>query len=93
MPKYEVLFAQDVPHYGIEEIEAQNDEDAIVQAKAYWRSIERGENPWPLTEPDYESAILSRIVQITDHEGRQVAADIGLDNYRLVNTGETGGAA
>ena len=43
MKTYTVIFAEYVAHYGSVEIEAQNDEDALAQAKAYWRSIERGE--------------------------------------------------
>lgn len=94
MPKYEVLFAQDIPHYGLVEIEAENDEAIIPKAKAYWRLIDSGDERWPLTEPDHESPILTRIVQITDDQGSEVATDISLDeNYRLVNTRETGDAA
>jgi predicted metal-binding protein len=93
MKTYTVIFAQDVPHYGLVEIAARNDKDAIVKAKAHWRSIESGKKPWPLTEPDYDSAILARIVQITHDDGTEVAADIALDNYRLTNVNETAGAA
>jgi hypothetical protein len=94
MPKYEVLFAQDVPHYGLVEIEARNDKAAVGKAKAHWRSIERGDEPWPLTEPGHDSAILARVVYITDEKGREVATDISLDKtYRLVNTRAKDGAA
>jgi hypothetical protein len=94
MKTYTVLFAQDIPHYGLVEIEAENDGASIAKAKAYWRSVESGDEPWPLTEPDHDSAILTRIVQITDDHGSDVATDISLDeNYRLVNTREKGDAA
>jgi hypothetical protein len=94
MKTYTILFAQDIPHYGSVEIEAENDEAIIFKAKVYWRSVESGDEPWPLTEPDHDSAILTRIVQITDDHGSEVTTDISLDeNYRLVNTRETGDAA
>jgi hypothetical protein len=93
MKTYTFIFAEYIAHYGSAEIEAQNDEDAIAQAKAYWRSIERGEKTWDLSTPDYDTGILPHIVEITDDESREVAADIALDNYRLVNTDETGDAA
>jgi len=94
MRTYTVLFAQDIPHYGLVEIEADNDEAIVANAKAYWQSVESDDEPWPLTEPDHDSPILTRIVQITDDQGREVATDISLDeNYRLVNTRETGDPA
>ena len=34
MKTYSVLYAEDVPHYGTAEIEAENDAEAIAKAKA-----------------------------------------------------------
>lgn len=84
MKTYTVLFAQDVPHYGQVEIAATGDDDALARARAYWKRVQRGKEPWPLYDAQHDSAILDRIVEIIDDEsGRQVAADIRLDTYHL----------
>ena len=83
MKTYTVLFAQDVPHYGSIEIAATGDEDALAKARVHWERAQRGEEPWPLTEAQHDSAVLARIVEITDETERQVAADIRLDTYFL----------
>jgi hypothetical protein len=80
---YTVLFAQDVPHYGSVEINATGDLEAIAKARVHWERIQRDEEPWPLTEAQHDSAVLDRIVEITDETGRQVGADIRLDTYFL----------
>lgn len=43
MPKFEVIFAQDVPHYGVVEIQARNRKSAIAKAKHHWRLVQRGQ--------------------------------------------------
>ena len=84
MKTYTVLYAQDVPHYGSVEICARNDEQAVAKARAYWKRLQRGKEPWPLYDAQHDSALLDRIVDITDTKsGRQIAADIGLDDYGL----------
>ena len=83
MKTYIALFAQDVPHYGQVEITATGDDDALAKARGHWERVQRGEEPWPLTEAQHDSAVLDRIVEITDETGRQVAADIRLDTYLL----------
>jgi len=84
MKTYTVLFAQDVPHYGQVEINATGDKDALAKARLYWKRVQSDKEPWPLNEAQHESAVLDRIVEITDDEtGRQVAADIRLDTYHL----------
>lgn len=83
MKTYTVLFAQDVPHYGQVEITATGDDDALAKARAHWDRVQRGEEPWPLTEAQYDNAVLDRIVEITDESYRQTAADIRLDTYVL----------
>jgi hypothetical protein len=80
---YTVLFAQDVPYYGQVEITANSDQTALAKARAYWERVQRDEEPWPLTEAQHDSAVLDRIVEITDETGRQTAADIRLDTYHL----------
>jgi hypothetical protein len=47
MTTYTVLFAEDVPHYGFAEIEADDDQEAIEKARAYWD--EHAEARQPLT--------------------------------------------
>ena len=84
MKTYIALFAQDVPHYGQVEITATGDDDALAKARAYWKRVQRNKEPWPLTDAQYDGALLARIVEITDDEtGRRVAADIRLDTYFL----------
>jgi hypothetical protein len=83
MKTYTVLFAQDVPHYGQVEITATGDDDALAKARVHWERVQRDEEPWPLTEAQHDSAVLARIVEITDETGRQVAADLRLDTYLL----------
>lgn len=83
MKTYTVLFAQDVPHYGSVEINATGDVQALAKARIHWERVQRDEEPWPLTEAQHESAVLARIVEITDETGRQVAADVRLDTYLL----------
>jgi hypothetical protein len=83
MKTYTVLFAQDVPHFGSVEIAATGDEDALAKTRVHWERAQRGEEPWPLTEAQHDSAVLARIVEIIDETGRQVAADIRLDTYLL----------
>jgi hypothetical protein len=83
MKTYTALFAQDVPHYGQVEITASDDEDALAKARAYWKRVQLDKEPWPLDEAQHESAVLDRVVEITDETGRQVAGDIRLDTYLL----------
>ena len=84
MKTYTAIFAQDVPHYGLVEIKATCDQDALAKAKAHWKRVQRNTEPWPLNDADYGSGVLDRIVEITDDEtGRQIAADIRLDRYLL----------
>jgi hypothetical protein len=83
MKTYTVLFAEDVPHYGSVEINATGDVEAIAKARAHWQRVQSDEEPCPLTEAQHDSAVLARIVEITDETGRQVAADLRLDTYLL----------
>jgi hypothetical protein len=80
---YTVVSAQDVPHYGSVEIEAENDTDALTRAKTYWQEAHHGEKPWPLDDAQYDSAVLARIVSISDSADREVACDVRLDTYVL----------
>lgn len=83
MKTYTVLFAHDVPHYGSVEINATGEVEALAKAKVHWERVQRDEEPWPLTEAQHDSAVLARIVEITEESGRQVAADLRLDTYLL----------
>jgi hypothetical protein len=83
MKTYTVLFAHDVPHYGSVEVNATGDVDALAKAKVHWERVQRDEEPWPFTEAQHDSAVLARIVEITDEAGRQVVTDLRLDTYLL----------
>jgi hypothetical protein len=76
MKTYTVLFAEDVPHYGTAEIEAENDAAALDAAKAY--NLSEVTN-----DPVWENSVSKRIVYIEDAEGNTMFHDVPLDNYAL----------
>lgn len=81
MPIYEILYAEDVPHYGSKDIEAASADDALAKAKEI--------DPLSVTnEPDHQNAVCKRIVHIEDADGNLVAEDIPLDNCHLRYGGE-----
>lgn len=86
MKTYTVLFAQDIPHYGSVEIEANNDADALRRAKKYWRDVQIGAEPWPLYDAQHDSAVSARIVLIYDEADghREIVHDVRLDEYILL---------
>lgn len=87
MKTYTVRFAQDVPHYGTVEIEAENDEGALAKARAFWERVQQGEEDWPLYDAQHDSALLDRIVEITEgDDDREVSRDVALDTYTLAHT-------
>ena len=73
---YSILFAQDVPHYGSVEIEAENVTAALNAAKAYDLSD-------VTNNPEWENSVCKRIVHIEDSDGNTVHHDIPLDDYFL----------
>jgi hypothetical protein len=78
---YSVLFAEDVPHYGFAEIEAEDDAAALDAAKAYDLSE-------VTVDPEWENSVSKRIVHIEDPAGNTVAYDVPLDDYSLRSGGE-----
>jgi len=83
MKTYTVLYAQDVPHYGFHNIEAENDQAAIEAAIALH---ERGD--LSLTEAAWDSTVCARIVHIEDPDGNILEKDKPLDEYFLRGGGE-----
>lgn len=81
MKTYSVLFAEDVPHYGVAEIEADNDAAALEAAKAYDLSE-------VTTDAEWENSACRRIVWIEDQDGITIAEDISLDDWFLRRGGE-----
>jgi hypothetical protein len=79
--KYSVLFAEDVPHYGTVEIEADNDQEAIERARAY----DFGD---VALEAEWNNSACKRIIHIEDPEGKIVADDISLDGVFIRDGGE-----
>ena len=79
MNTYTVIFAQDIPHYGSVDIEAEGDDHAIEAARIYWRDVEHD----PVNDPDWNSSVSRRIVEITDESGKSIANDVRLDSYSL----------
>ena len=76
MKTYSVLFAQDVPHYGVAHIEANDDAAALEADKAYDLSE-------VATDPEWENSVCKRIVYIEDQEGNTIINDVPLDNCDL----------
>jgi hypothetical protein len=76
MKTYSVLFAEDVPHYGTAEIEAEDDAAALEAAKAYDLSD-------VTNDPEWENSVCKRIVHIEDQEGNTIISDVPLDNCDL----------
>ena len=81
MKTYQVLYAEDVPHYGVQYIEAPDDASAITLAmKETVGSI--------AIDADYTNSDCKRIVHIEDDAGNTIATDIALDNTFLRYGGE-----
>ncbi len=81
MKTYQVLFAEDVPHYGVADIEAEDDAAALEAAKAYDLSE-------ITTDPEWENSVCKRIVYIKDAEDNMMFHDVPLDNHFLGLDGE-----
>jgi len=81
MKTYTVIFAEDVPRYGVAEIAAEDDAGVHAAARAYdFDSL--------FTEPEWCSSFRRRIVEITDEGGNLVAEDIALDECFVRYGGE-----
>jgi hypothetical protein len=81
MKTYSVLFAEDIPHYGIAHIKAKNDADALKAAKAYDLSE-------VAHDPEWGNSVCKRIVHIEDPKGKIVAEDVALDGFFLRDGGD-----
>ena len=81
MKTYTVLFAEDVPHYGTAEIEAEDDNAALEAAKAYDLSE-------VTNDPSWEYSACKRIVNIEDPQGNIVFEEVALDDCFLRYGGE-----
>jgi hypothetical protein len=81
MKTYTVLYAEDVPHYGTAEIEAENDAEAIAKASA----ISDEDLGSTANDPEFCSSVCKRIVHIQDADGNDVAHDLALDAYTLIH--------
>ena len=73
MKTYNILFAENVPHYGTVSIEAEDDETAIAFAKEYNYDGVRAEAYWP-------NGFCRRIVDIRRDDGEIVEENISLDD-------------
>jgi len=78
---YQVLYAEDVPHYGVVEIEALSAEEALALAQA--RDYDNA-----YLEPDWSNGVCRRIVEICDDAGEILGQDISLDSCFLRYGGE-----
>lgn len=82
MARYEILYAEDVPHYCVVEIEADSPADALRSAKEY----DYGD---AAADPDWSNPVCKRIVSIHDEAGNTVAEDVSLDGCFLRYGGDT----
>ena len=82
MKTFTVLFAEDVPHYGTAEIQAEDDTAALEAAKAYDLSE-------VTTDPEWENSVCKRIVYMVDPEGNTIFHHVPLDDYDLRSGGDT----
>src|SRR5579863_4035169 len=78
MKTYTVLCAEDVPHYGSTDIEAENDADAI-------RIVKTLDISGVCVEASWDAPVCQRIVHIEDSRNKIIASDIALDDYLLCN--------
>jgi hypothetical protein len=83
MKTYTVLYAEDVPHYGVHEIQAVTDAAAIEAAIAFH---ERGDAT--LDDPVWNSSVCARIVHIEDPDGNIIDEDRALDDYFIRRNGD-----
>jgi hypothetical protein len=82
MKKYSILYAEDVPHYGVLDITAPNDEAAVSLAKSH--------DPTTIAhDADFENAACKRIVHIQDDADNLIATDIALDQTFLRYGGDS----
>jgi hypothetical protein len=81
MKTFSVLFAEDVPHYGVVEIKARNARAALKAAQAYNLSE-------VTTDAEWENSVCKRVVYIEDPDGNTVHYDVPLDDYVLRHGGE-----
>ena len=78
MKTYEILYAEDVPHYAIGEIKARGPKDALAKA----RKVDT--DTFTALDPDWSNPVCRRIVHITEEKsGKYIAEDVRLDNYAL----------
>jgi hypothetical protein len=73
MRTYTVLYAEDVPHYGIGQVKAASDHEAIAMAKSA---------DFRTDDPDWNNTICKRIVHIEGPDGI-IAEDVPLDDWFL----------
>lgn len=78
MKTYQILYAEDVPHYAIGEIKARGPKDALAKA----RKVDT--DTFTALDPDWSNPVCRRIVHITEEKsGKYIAEDVRLDNYTL----------
>jgi hypothetical protein len=77
MPKFSVLVAHDVPHYGTVEIEAANADQALAKIKEMSLDDILDE---ACNDPAFDASICARIVHMQDEAGNTAHEDTPLDH-------------
>jgi hypothetical protein len=78
---YTVLYAVDVPHYGLKEIKASDDAEALAAARLC-------DTDGIFDEAQWDGAVCERIVYIEDSDGNTPYRDVPLDQYSLRSGGD-----
>ena len=81
MKSYTVIYAEDVPHYGVADIKAASDTEALAAARA-------SDFADVVLEPEWGNALCRRIVEIADEDSNVIADDIALDGCFVRYGGE-----
>jgi len=76
MPKFTVLIAHDVPHYGTLEIDAADADQALAKLKEMDVDDAFAE---ACNDPSFEASICARVVHIEDEAGNTAHEDTPLD--------------
>ena len=76
MPKFTVLVAHDVPHYGTLEIDAADADQALAKVRNMDITDVLGE---ACNDPAFHSSICARVVHIEDEAGNVAHEDTPLD--------------
>jgi hypothetical protein len=77
MKTYTVIYAEDIPHYAMGEIEARSPKAAIAKAR------KMDTDTFGAYDADWNNVVCRRIVSVEDPDDNIIAQDIRLDDFHL----------